>query len=145
MTHYAPLVVWILVILGLGGQIGSMNETSRFIRPLLEFLFPSASVETLQMYHGFIRKAAHLSEYAILALLAVRAFAASSSQVLSKYRYILALLLVILIASTDEFKQSFEPSRTSSPLDSLLDIAGGIFALIAVYIVRKTRSRRIQK
>jgi len=78
LTAYAPLFIWIFIVLGLGSGIGSMKETSRIIRPLLEFLFPSASPETLTFYHGYIRKLAHLTEYAVLAFLAVRALSAST-------------------------------------------------------------------
>ena len=89
-----------------------MSNTSRFIRPLLEFLFPAAPEVTLHIYHGYIRKAAHFTEYAILAFLAVRALTAYAR--LHKWRYSLALLLVVAVAAIDEFNQSFEISRTGS-------------------------------
>ncbi len=110
-----------------------MSQTSRFIRPLLEFLFPSAPDETLRIYHGYIRKAAHFAEYAVLAFLAVRALAASH---LYRLRYALALLLVIGIAAIDEFHQSFEISRTGSILDVMLDISGGSAMVIFLWIVK---------
>ena len=114
LTAYAPLLIWIFIVLGLGSGIGSMNETSRIIRPLLEFLFPSASPETLTIYHGYIRKLAHLSEYGLLAFLAIRALSATTVARLGKYRFALAVLIVLLVASLDEFHQSFEASRTST-------------------------------
>ncbi len=64
-----PLVIWMAVILGLGFGEASMSETSRFIRPLLIFLFPNAPEATIAVYHGLIRKSAHVTEYAILAFL----------------------------------------------------------------------------
>ena len=39
VTVYAPLFLWIGVIFYFSSGQGSMAETSRFIRPLLEFLF----------------------------------------------------------------------------------------------------------
>lgn len=86
-----------------------MDETSRFIRPLLEFLFPAASAETITLYHAFIRKCAHFTEYAVLALLAYRAlanvkFIDLAHPACSRHR-----------ASLDEFNQSFEgPVRAAS-------------------------------
>jgi VanZ family protein len=136
LTHYAPLVIWIVVILGLGSQLGSMNETSRFVRPLLEFLFPNALPETLTYVHGYIRKFAHLAEYAVLGFLAFRAFAD-----LQKARFAAALILVLAVAATDEVKQSFDPTRTASPWDVLIDIAGGAAAVILYryYLLRRKR------
>lgn len=133
LTAYAPLVVWIGVILFLGSGQGSMSQTSLFVRPLLEFLFPAADELTLQLYHGYIRKLAHFTEYAILALLAQRAFAAV------KHRFLTSIVLVILIASIDEFLQSFNSSRTSSALDALLDVSGGLFVILAAYLWTQRR------
>jgi len=136
LTVYAPLLIWIVVILGLGSSIGAMNETSRFIRPLLEFLFPSADPSTLTLYHGLIRKAAHVVEYATLGILSVRAFYGS------KYNFLVGLIFVALIATTDEVNQSFNPSRTSTPWDVLLDISGGVVGIGSYLLLSRLRLRK---
>ena len=112
-----------------------MAETSRFIGPLLHFLFPSASENTIELYHFYIRKTAHVTEYGILALLTYRSLSLSPGHIWRQYRFLWPILLVAIIASIDEFNQSFEPSRTSSPYDVLLDISGGAAALLAVWII----------
>jgi VanZ family protein len=142
LTHYAPLVIWILVILGLGGPIGSMNETSRFIRPLLEFLFPTASPENLTFVHGMIRKSAHFVEYGILAIFAVRTFGTIFNG--SLRRFAIAFVLTAVIASIDEYQQSFNPARTSSSFDVLLDLFGAVAALL-LFAVITARPRRSAK
>lgn len=106
-----------------------MSETSRIIRPILEFLFPAASPETLSFYHGIIRKCAHFTEYAILGLFACRAFLATKSWP-RKYPFVFAFLVVIAVAMIDETNQSFNPARTGSIWDMLLDISGGLFAVV---------------
>ena len=116
-----------------------MSQTSRFIRPLLEFLFPAASEQTLIIYHGYIRKAAHFTEYAVLALLAGRALSISAYARLHKWRCAFALLLVIGIATIDEFHQSFEISRTGSILDVLLDISGGVVMIATLFLLKLPR------
>lgn len=116
-----------------------MSQTSRFIRPLLEFLFPSTPEQTLIIYHGYIRKAAHFTEYAILAFLAVRALSVPTTALLHKWRYILPLLLVITVAAIDEFHQSFEISRTGSILDVMLDISGGVVMIVLLRFMRRQR------
>ena len=136
LTVYAPLLIWIVVILGLGSSIGAMNETSRFIRPLLEFLFPSADPSTLALYHGLIRKAAHVVEYAALGILSVRAFYGS------KHNFLVSSIFVALIATTDEVNQSFNPSRTSTPWDVLLDISGGVVGIGSYLLLSRLRLRK---
>ena len=110
-----------------------MDETSRFIRPLLEFLFPAVSAETITLYHAFIRKCAHFTEYAVLALLAYRALANV------KFRLIWPILIVVVIASLDEFNQSFEATRTGSINDVWLDIAGGTAMIAVIWVSGKIR------
>lgn len=120
--------------------MGSMNETSRIIRPLLEFLFPAAPPETLTLYHGYIRKFAHFAEYAVLASLAFRALAPF------KHKYGIALVFAAFVAFLDEFNQSLNPTRTSSGWDVALDIAGAAFAiavLALIAILRRAKSRRV--
>lgn len=115
-----------------------MNETSRFIRPLLEFLFPSTPPEILTLYHGYIRKLAHLTEYAILSILARRAFAEFRAPSL------MAIGLVLLVAAGDELNQSFDPRRTGTPVDVLIDLVGGTIGLGIWWIgARVFRNRRL--
>lgn len=107
-----------------------MAQTSRFIRPLLKFLFPHTPDEILQIYHGYIRKSAHFIEYAILAFWATRTFSTSAKMLLQKYWFVLAFLTVFIVAAIDETNQSFNPARTGSARDVLLDCAGGAFMIL---------------
>lgn len=126
ILRYAPLILWIGVILFLSSGQASMSQTSRFVRPLLNFLFPGAPEETLIVYHAYIRKMAHFAEYGILAFWAARAFAGSAQNLLRKYWFVFSFLLVVVIATIDETNQSFLASRTGSIYDVLLDAAGGL-------------------
>lgn len=110
-----------------------MSQTSVFIRPILLFLFPGASEETLVVYHGYVRKFAHFAEYSALAFFAFRAFRSSVSDFVRKHRYIVSFVLVIAVASLDEFNQSRIVSRTGSFRDVLLDTAGGLTMLVILY------------
>ncbi len=118
-----------------------MTETSRIIGPLLQFFFPDMPYEMRQVIHGYVRKIAHFTEYAVLASLTFRALSMSASGFLQKWRYILAILFVAVIASVDEFNQSFEALRTGAFSDVLLDISGGVGAVLAVFCIQKARDR----
>jgi VanZ family protein len=143
IARYAPLFLWIGVIFFLSSTLGSMSHTSRIIRPLLEWLFPDASAETITLYHAYIRKFAHFTEYAILAFLASRGFRGSSKAFLQKYWYAASIALVVLIASIDEFNQSFNPQRTGAFSDVWLDCFGGIFMILSILAIgRKRKSEK---
>jgi len=137
--RYGPLILWVGVIFFLSSSMASLTGTSRFIRPLLVFLFPEASAETLLIYHGYIRKFAHFAEYAVLGALAAHAFSNSSVQFLKKHWLFIAIGFILSIATLDEFNQSFENSRTASIWDVLLDLAGGLTTVFLAWIFKKPR------
>lgn len=119
-----------------------MSNTSRIIRPLLEFLFPNTPEEILVVYHGYIRKFAHFAEYSALAFFAARAFSGSANKFLKKYWFVFALALVALVATADETNQSFLASRTSSVYDVLLDCSGGLTMILLFAVVKKHLLKR---
>ncbi len=133
---FAPLFVWIGVIFFLSSPQGSMSQTSLFIRPVLQFLFPAAPEETISVYHTYIRKTAHFTEYAVLAFLAFRSLVMTFLSI-DNLKYIFPLVLVVSISSLDEFNQSFEISRTSSFRDVLLDILGGATMLVFLWFIKQ--------
>jgi VanZ family protein len=138
--RYAPLFLWVGLILFLSTGQGAISNTSRFIRPLLEFLFPNSPEEILLTYHNYIRKLAHATEYAGLAFFAARAFSSSSVRVLEKFWYVFSISLVLLTALVDEYNQSFNPARTASIYDVWLDVTGGFFMLLLI-LVFKSKSK----
>jgi len=135
IIRYAPLILWIAVIFIASSTQGAMSNTSRFIRPFLEWLFPNTPEEILIIYHGYIRKSAHFIEYAVLAFWASIAFWNSSKEFLRKFWYVAAFILVIAVASIDEFNQSFNTARTGTFYDVLLDASGGIFMILIMLAV----------
>ncbi len=140
LFRYAPFLLWIGVIVYNSTSLASMNETSRFIRPLLEFLFPQSSHEALTIYHSYIRKLAHLTEYAVLAFLATRIFWSFQNKIVRKYWHIFAFATVVLVAMFDEINQSFNPTRTGSVYDVLLDCIGGLAMLIFLALYKRIRN-----
>ena len=133
-SRYGPLVLWAtLIFVGSSDLLASSHTSAFLIRPL-HLLFPNASEETLRTIHFLIRKAGHLTEYFILAMLAARAFRSSSHEFLRRRWFWLALLLVIGYSLFDEFRQSFVSTRTASIYDSLIDTVGGLTALVMVRV-----------
>lgn len=139
LVRYAPFLVWTAMIFIASSSTGSAENTSRFIRPLLEFIFYSAEPAFIDSIHFFIRKTAHFVFYGILALFALRAFIGSSKSILGSRPAVSAFFAVLVIASLDEFNQSFNPARTGNHMDVLLDLAGAMFFLILTSLIKRTR------
>ena len=126
LSRYLPLVVWLAFISLASTDSFNAANTSRIIGPLVLWLFPNTSPETLATIHFVVRKIAHFTEYAILGFLAARAF-----RVHQRW-FLISLVLIVVYALFDEYHQSFVPSRTASIFDSFIDMAGGLSALIFV-------------
>jgi VanZ family protein len=140
VIRYAPLLIWLAVIFFLSSSQGSMEETSLFIGPLLKYLFPNAPEAVLAVYHGYIRKFAHFAVYFVLGVLATRAVTGRRISL----RVAAALLIVALVASADEFNQSFEMSRTSSAWDVLLDCFGGSVGICTARLFTFVKRRAVR-
>lgn len=88
-----------------------------------------------------LRKLGHLIEYAVLALLLLRAFGAHGLS--PRSRSTAAALISLLYAVLDEYHQSFVPGREGSPRDVLLDALGiGLGIGIRLALSLPLRSRR---
>ena len=109
-----------------------MAMTSGLLRPLLEIFF--SSEDTIYLVNVIIRKIAHLTYYALLAIFAIFAFIRSPFEWVKKNWIWSVLGLVLVVASIDEFIQSFYPSRGSSVWDVMLDCVGGSIILIITKI-----------
>jgi VanZ family protein len=132
ITHYLPLIAWLAFISFASSGSFSAGNTSRIIGPLILWLFPGTSLETLAIVHFITRKIAHFTEYAILAFLAARAFRTSARPAINQRWFLICVTLIVVYALVDEYHQSFVPSRTASIWDSLIDMAGGLTALIII-------------
>ncbi|MDA1195978.1 MAG: VanZ family protein [Planctomycetota bacterium] len=109
--------------------------------------FPSSHWAVFGFYHDTLglseaasnqaaavsRKAFHIPAYALLAVLAWFALARVPRRGLA------ALGVVLVVAITDETLQSFQPSRSGSAWDVLIDLVGG---LLGVWIASRWSARR---
>jgi VanZ family protein len=130
--YWLPPLVWMAVIFGLSSSMGSSEETSRFVVPLLRWLFPWAAPGDIATLHGLVRKGAHVTEYAILAALWFRAFRRGWHLTPGPAAWS-ALTISVAWAALDEWHQAFVPSRTAGPADVALDgVSAALALLVAV-------------
>lgn len=131
LKYWLPLLIWVSVIF-VGSTSGlSAEHTSRYAVPFLIWLKPGMSPTTIWTIIVIARKCAHVSEYAVLALLLWRALR-SVPALLTKTLMVYGAVLVgcSLFAASDEFHQTFVKSRTPSVRDVLLDVAGTLLGLL---------------
>jgi VanZ family protein len=138
------------VIFFLSTDAGSAGHTSRILEPLIRWLKADISQQTVNAIHLYVRKSAHVSEYALLSILLFRALWALNRRGKPSFRYALvALLFAAAYAASDEYHQSFIPSREPSLSDVLIDTSGAFAGLCLVGTGLKLReswqARRARK
>lgn len=118
------------------------TETSRIvIHEILMYMDPDYAeepkeiqqhrVDTLQF---FVRKGAHFSIYALLAVLFLLPFSVISSTFLSPF--CLSFLCSAVFSVSDEWHQSFVAGRSCELRDVLIDCAGALTALLLIAFLR---------
>jgi VanZ family protein len=140
MKNWLPAIAWACLISYLSTDVFSSEHTSAFIIPALQWLFPHAGAQALELMHAIIRKTAHLTEYFIFSIFLVRGLRGKDR--VWKLRWtIWAVVIAAGYASFDEFHQSFVPSRTASPWDAMLDTLGASAAQIFLWLWHLSRVR----
>ena len=114
-----------------------------FFEKILKTDFDLTGNQFLQ-FEGFIRKAAHFTEYALLGFLVYSLFLLwGRSDVKAAVR---SFLLVVGLASFDEFLQIFIPERFAMVKDVIIDSIGCLAGMLMIrliyfiYVSRKAKA-----
>src|SRR6266567_1210549 len=147
LKYWLPPFIWLGVIFVGSTGVMSAEQTLRFLVPFLRWLDPQISFATIAAIHFALRKLGHLTEYAIFAALLWRALRRGTHlQAKMSILFLLAWLAAAIFALTDEFHQSFVPSRTASPIDMMIDICGAMIGLIiCMMFAAQGRSRPLNQ
>jgi VanZ family protein len=117
---------WIALVLWLSSDQFSYTQTGGLFSQLMAILMPDLDQAELKLLHGFLRKTAHLVEYGVLGLLAVRALLPT---VPLRRSALWALLLAVTVALVDEGYQATSAVRTGHPKDVLIDTCGACLGI----------------
>src|SRR5690349_8790493 len=114
VKSWLPVIVWAALILSASNDTFSSDQSQGWLTKLLGHQVSYA-------LNIAVRKAGHVVAYGILGALAYRA----------DRRFAVAIAVALLVAATDEWKQSMTMSRTGTPWDVLLDCAGASIGALA--------------
>ena len=122
----------------------SSHRSSRIIGPLLRWLKPDVSDETVYGIQYVVRKMAHLTEYGVLAVLFWRARRKPVKNDIRPWRWseaAVAVGFVAVYALSDEWHQSWVPSRDGRWSDVFLDVVGAVGGLLLLWRWGRWRRR----
>ncbi len=130
LSYWIPPILWSAGILAASGPTFAADQTGGWLRAILVAIYGSVPDEsTLLLLHFGIRKLAHLTEYAVLGMLLFRAIRGDSAGWRLPWS-LLAVILALVVAASDEGLQSLRPKRTGSLADLVIDGAGATIAQI---------------
>jgi VanZ family protein len=120
------------------------DNTSRPFRLVFEAIFGPVGDARWEILHIVIRKSGHFLGYGLIGLAWLRAWWMTLPHSRFLHDAFLSLLGTAMVASADEFHQTFLPNRTGSPWDVLLDCTGAIALQCVVYLfMRIFRPKRL--
>ena len=138
-------VLWVFVIFS--NSLETVDESNEKSRDVVEIIIEKVfreDIETISkkdigIFHNFIRKAAHFTEFAVLSLLV---FLALSAWNLKEYltRFV-PVLCAFTVACADEIIQYFVPGRACRFTDVLIDTGGALTLIIIVLVLKRLFSK----
>ena len=148
LRSWWPAVAWIGIITFESTDYMSSQNTGSMLYQLLTRLFGEINISEFEYWHHYLRKGGHVVGYAMLGLLLLRGFWMTFSDRPQWLRLlpVFAFLGTAIVATLDEWHQSYIPSRTGTPWDVLLDSTAGLTALALAYAaLRKRAPERVSK
>ena len=112
---WLPVVVWAIVILWASDDSFSSGQSQGWLSLLL-------GRDVSWAVNVTIRKLGHIISYGILGALTWRADRRAAA----------AIIVALIVAVADEWRQSLTLTRTGTPWDVLLDVAGSWLGLTVV-------------
>ncbi len=141
LKTWIAAILWLGLILAESTNYGSAEYTSRFLYPFLHFLLGVSQAQFPEWQH-VIRKTGHFVGYFTLSWLLFRSWRAtfpfpSVTWTIQWAR--ISFFMTALVASLDEWHQSYLPSRTGTLQDVLLDSTAALVAQILLFAILRSR------
>jgi VanZ family protein len=148
LKAWIALILWLIVICIESTAYLSAHNTSRFLYPILHFLF-RINHDQFEYIHFFMRKGGHVFGYGLLSILLFRTWRATLPSIGRGQWAVswasIAVFGTCIVASLDEWHQSYIPSRTGTIHDVILDTCAGIAAQILLLLLVQFTAGKLQK
>jgi VanZ family protein len=146
LQSWIAALLWMALIAIESTDWLSSEHTSRFLYPLLHFLI-GLNLVRFEVWHHYIRKCGHFVGYFTLSFFLFRAWRATlrlpwAPRWALRWAAI-AFSMSVLVASLDEWHQTFIPSRTGAIKDVMLDSCAALTAQILIFLYLTWKPRRM--
>jgi VanZ family protein len=137
LKTWIAAILWLIVIAIESSSLGASTNTSRILYPIFHYLF-GMNYHRFEHWHVYMRKGGHVFGYGLLSILLFRAWRETFPvEKLLRWALLWASLAVVgtaVVASLDEWHQSFNPLRTGTVRDVFLDTGAAVIAQFLVFL-----------
>jgi VanZ family protein len=146
LKTWIAALLWMMLIAIESTDWLSAQHTSRILYPLLHFLI-GLDLVRFEVWHHYIRKLGHFIGYFTLSFFLFRAWRATLRLPWAP-RWALrwgaiAFFMSAMVASLDEWHQTFIPSRTGAIRDVILDSCAALTAQLLIFLYLSWKPRRM--
>ena len=142
LKTWVAALLWLGLIVSESSNLASAEHTAEFLYPPLHFLF-GVDRAHFPTWHFFIRKTGHFIGYFTLSWLLFRSwrdtFPYPGRNWAIQWARI-SFFMTALVASLDEWHQTFLPSRTGNLHDVLLDSTAALIAQIILFLILRKQT-----
>lgn len=154
---FVPAVIWLMIITGFSGNNGESSSSlsmsiTKDIADYINLKCDSAEEynNTLEKMNFFVRKTAHMCEYAILFILIGTALYINikyqfGAKLSIRKMWIITLGLCVLFASLDEIHQLFVDGRSGRLTDVCIDTTGACIGGLIFLTINKLSNHKIER
>ena len=151
MRIWMPVLVCSMIFVIESTSYFGEDRTSAPLQRIVEAIFGFDACVHWNLIHFIIRKTGHFMGYGFFSLVCFRSFwmtlRGTEFRLLRQMRaHGFAILATFIVASADEFHQSFLPNRSGQFSDVLLDCCGavalGLVLFVTMQVIESWRQRR---
>ncbi len=129
--------LWLGLIVAESTTFASAENTGRLFFPVLHFLF-GVDQAHFPTWHFVIRKSGHFVGYFTLSWLLFRSWRdtfPTPGKIWTMRWGAISFLMTAMVASLDEWHQTFLPNRTGTVRDVVLDSTAALIAQIVIFLI----------
>ncbi len=135
IKYFLPSICLMILIFSFSQQTGT--ESSHFSTEIMIWIQNHLHIPITEF---IIRKVAHMTEYALLALSLYYGF--SHIQHSQYHVSFFTIFITFLYACTDELHQLFISGRAGQLTDVMIDTCGGILAVVFIVLIKQCQKRK---
>lgn len=126
IISWAAVIIWMVLIFNLSSQVAEQSNQlstgiTEAIVKTIEKIAPNVEFD-ISGFNHIVRKNAHFFAYLVLGILVLNAF--RRNEIYGYKNVILAIIVCILYAASDETHQLFVPGRGGQVRDVIIDSTG---------------------